>query len=168
MQKLRSNVEWHYNKHEESTLMWTTEDRWLHRLSNASSTHALGQMHEQIQPNAREHRPVPHALTQVPQKTPLGTKQHWHRTRACAEQFHRPLREHKRSLLLTPLNYIYCTLQQNQCMKHWKQEITIIIIMYNNINFLIDYPLVHIETDIKLGNYIIRLHCHLQMVLINV
>lgn len=45
-------------------------------VSNASSTHALAQMHEQIQPNAREHRPVPHALTQGPQKTPLGTKQH--------------------------------------------------------------------------------------------
>lgn len=40
--------------------------------------------------------------------------------------------------------------------------------MYNNISFLIDYPLVHIETDIKLGNYIIRLHCHLEVVLINV
>ena len=40
-QKLHSKAEWSYNKHEGSTHMWITDDRKLHRLTNASSTHAL-------------------------------------------------------------------------------------------------------------------------------
>ena len=59
--------------------MWTTDDRWLHRLTNADSMHALAQVHEQTTQNAREHRPLPHALAQVPHKTPLGMKERWHR-----------------------------------------------------------------------------------------
>lgn len=59
--------------------MWTTEDHWLHRLTNASSKHALVQVHERAQQNAREHRPLTGALAQVPRKTPLGVKKHWRR-----------------------------------------------------------------------------------------
>ena len=66
--KLCSNVEWHYNKHEGSTCMWTTEDCWLHRLTNAGSTHALAQVHEQTTQSARECRPLLHALAKVPKK----------------------------------------------------------------------------------------------------
>ena len=79
IQKLCSNVEWCHNKHEGSTRMWAIEDRWLHRLTNAGSTHALVCVHEQTTLNARERRPLPHALAHVPHKTPLDMKEHWHR-----------------------------------------------------------------------------------------
>ena len=50
------------------------DNRRLHRLTNASSMHALGQVHEQTQDSAREHRPLLDTLAQVPNKTPLGMK----------------------------------------------------------------------------------------------
>ena len=78
-QKLCLNVEWRYNKHKGSTDMWTTEDHWLHRFTNVGSMHALAQVHEQTVQNARECRPLAHALAQVPHKTLLGLKEHWHR-----------------------------------------------------------------------------------------
>ena len=59
--------------------MWTTEDGRMHRFTNANSTHALAQVHEQTQQNTRERRPLQDALTQVPHKTLLGTKKCWHR-----------------------------------------------------------------------------------------
>ena len=77
-QKLCSNVESRYNKHEGSTHMWTTEDRWPHRLTNAGSMDALAHMHEQTMLNARERRPPLHALVQVPHKTTLNMKERWH------------------------------------------------------------------------------------------
>ena len=43
-QKLWSNAERRYNKHEGSMRMCTTEDHWLHRLASASSRHALVQV----------------------------------------------------------------------------------------------------------------------------
>ena len=65
------------NKHKGSMCMWTTEDHWLHRLTTASSKHALVvQVHERTQQNAKEHRPLPDALVPVPLKTLLGTKEH--------------------------------------------------------------------------------------------
>lgn len=54
--------------------MWTTEDGRLHKFTNANSTHALAQVHEQTQQNTRERRPQQDALAQVPHKTPLGMK----------------------------------------------------------------------------------------------
>ena len=50
---------------------WTTEDCQLHRLTDASSKHALAQRQEQTQQNARECRPLTDALVQVLHKTPL-------------------------------------------------------------------------------------------------
>ena len=47
----------------------------LHRLTNATSKHALVQVHEQTQQNAREPRPLTNALAQVPHKTLLGTRE---------------------------------------------------------------------------------------------
>ena len=47
--KLCLKAEWHYKELEGTTPMWTTEDRCLHRLTNASSKHALAQVHERSQ-----------------------------------------------------------------------------------------------------------------------
>ena len=82
IQKLCLNVEWRHNKHKGSTCMWTTEDSWLHRLTNASSKHALAQMYEWAQQNAQECRPLTNALAQVPHRTLLrawrNVDMHWH------------------------------------------------------------------------------------------
>ena len=51
----------------------TREERWLHRLTNASSNHALTQVNKQTQPNTRECRPLMDALVKACYKTPLGT-----------------------------------------------------------------------------------------------
>ena len=59
--------------------MWTTEDCWLHMLTNDSSKHTLAQVQKPTQQNERVRRPLMDALVQVPHKTPLGTKEHWHR-----------------------------------------------------------------------------------------
>ena len=77
--KLCSNVEWRHNKHEGSMRMWAIEDCWLHRFTNAGSTHPLACVHEQTTLNARECRPLPLALSHVPHKTPLDKKERWHR-----------------------------------------------------------------------------------------
>ena len=53
-QKLCSSVDWCSNNHEGSTCMWTREGCKLHGVTNASSKHALVQVHEQTQQNARE------------------------------------------------------------------------------------------------------------------
>ena len=63
--------------HQGSTRMWTTEDRWLHRLTNASSKHALMQVHKQTQQNAREHRTLTDVQAQAPYKILLGTGESW-------------------------------------------------------------------------------------------
>ena len=72
IQKLCLNAEWRYSKHEGSISMWTREDHWLQRLTNASSKHALVQMHERTQQHARESRPLTEALAQIPNKTSLS------------------------------------------------------------------------------------------------
>ena len=59
--------------------MWTREDRWMHRLTNAGLTHGLAQVYEQTTQNARKGRPLQNAPVQVPHKTSLGIKELWHR-----------------------------------------------------------------------------------------
>ena len=103
---LKRTGEWHYKNHEGSTHKWTTEQCWLHSLTNASSMQV--QVHKQTQQKARNTYP---------------SKMHWHRcltkhcqaqrsvdigecTGVCAQQFCRPSREHKRSLLFTQWHYI--------------------------------------------------------------
>ena len=54
---LWTNAEWQYNKHKGSICMGTTEDHWMHRVSNTSSKHVLAQLHEQKKQNAREWDP---------------------------------------------------------------------------------------------------------------
>ena len=76
------------------------------------SKHALGQVQEHTEKNTWERRPLKDALAQVPYKTPLGTKACWHRQMDNNDC--RPLRDHKYSLLLTPLNYIWLHLKQIQ------------------------------------------------------
>ena len=74
-------------------------------LTNDSSKHSLAQVHKPTQQNARVSRPLTDAQVQVPHKTALGTKEHWHREmqwRACIK-IADPRREHKRIFfLLTP------------------------------------------------------------------
>lgn len=74
---LWTNAEWQYNKHKGSICMGTTEDHWMHRVSNTSSKHVLAQLHEQKKQNAREYRSLTDALAQVPHKTVLHMKECW-------------------------------------------------------------------------------------------
>ena len=55
--------------------MWTREGCKLHGVTNASSEHALVQVHEQTQQNTRECRPLTDTLVQVPDETPMGMKE---------------------------------------------------------------------------------------------
>jgi len=66
-QKLCSKAEQRYNENEGFMHTWSTEDRWLHRLSNTCSKHELTQVHEQTLQNARKRRPLTDPLT--PHKT---------------------------------------------------------------------------------------------------
>ena len=43
--------------------LWTKEDQWLYRITNASSKHALVQVHERMQGNATERKTLMNALT---------------------------------------------------------------------------------------------------------
>ena len=101
-------VERRYNKHNGTTHMWITEDLWLHRLTNAgNSKHALAQMHARTQQNAGERRPLTNARAQVPHKTPLCTKESWHKRmhwHVCITIPQTLFVVNKRSLQLTPLN----------------------------------------------------------------
>jgi len=114
-QKLCSNAEQPYNKHEESMHMWqenTADCTSFPILQYLLYLKACTGVQEHTEKNTWERRPLKDALVQVPHKTPLGTKECWHRQMDNNDC--RPSREDKYSLLLTPLNYIWLRLKQIQ------------------------------------------------------